>query len=93
MCYDITIMYKFIRLKNVAINISHISKININKDKYTIHMNDFRSIGSILFASGDVTGYNTKIEICKINNYPDFYYISKFLDNNEIEQPLLPPRY
>jgi len=83
-------MYKFIRLRDIAINISHISKINIHKDKYIIHMNDYRSIGSILFATGDVTGLHTKIEVCKINNYPDFYYISKFLDNNEIEHPLMP---
>ena len=86
----IIIMYKFIRLRDIAINISHISKINIHKDKYIIHMNDYRSIGSILFATGDETGLHTKIEVCKINNYPDFYYISKFLDNNEIEHPLMP---
>jgi len=75
---------RFIRLKETAINISHISKICIHKDKYTIHLNDFKPIGELIFASGEVYTTYTKIDICKIKNYPDWFHITNFLYKGDI---------
>ena len=75
-------MYKLLKLKNVAINISHISKINIHLDKYVIHLNYNKTTGFFFFGGGDLYSNHTKIEVCKINDYPDFYHISEFIDKH-----------
>ena len=76
-------MLKFIRLTNTAINISHISKICIQKDKYVIHVNDNKIDGIYLFGFGTIFTTRSIIEICKINNHPDFHRISKFIDKHQ----------
>jgi len=63
-------MNKLLKLSNVAINVSHISMIHITKNKYTIHLNNFRN--NIFNTS------HTIIEV-KSDNNPDYFRISEYI--------------
>lgn len=50
-------MHKLLRLSNVAINVSHISRICIDNTKYTIHLTDI-DFGGVMLLGGRWDRYN-----------------------------------
>ena len=81
----ITYMHKLLKLSNVAINVSHISKIYLNNDKYTIHLIDFNVDSAILFGteSMDKTSTNTIVEINK-HEHSDYFKITDYILKHSI---------
>jgi hypothetical protein len=71
-------MHKLLKLSNIAINVSHISKICIDVNKYTIHLIDFKPDGIIIYGSGGITTRHTIVEIKK-DNHPDYFKISEYI--------------
>ena len=76
-------MHKLLRLSKIAINISHISRIHIYPDKYSIHLTNFNINGSILFGTGELDTNPTIVEINK-DNHPDYFKISEYILRNSI---------
>ena len=76
-------MYKLLKLSNIAINVSHISKICIDSNKYTIYLVDFKSDGLLFYGSGGLTTTNTIVEIKK-DNHPDYFKISEYILRHSI---------
>ena len=77
-------MHKLLKLSNIAINVSQISKIHITKNKYTIHLNDHRV--EIVNHSDWIYEFkpsNTIVEINK-DNYPDYFKISEYIDKHSM---------
>ena len=71
-------MHKLLKLSKIAINVSHISKICIDINKYTIYLVDFKPDGVIIYGSGGLTTSNTIVEIKK-ENHPDYLKISDYI--------------
>ena len=71
-------MHKLLRLSKIAINVSHISKISIDINKYTIYLTDFKPDGIIIYGSGGLTTSNTIVEIKK-DNHPDYFKVSEYI--------------
>ena len=76
-------MHKLLKLSNIAINVSHISRIYLGKDKYTIHLIDFNVGGGIIYGSGAITSQHKIVEIDK-NNHPDYFKISEYILSHSI---------
>jgi hypothetical protein len=76
-------MHKILKLSNVAINVSHISKIYIHNNKYTIHLIDFDFDGVILFGTGWTDTKKTIVEIDK-DNHPDYFKVSEYILRHSI---------
>jgi hypothetical protein len=76
-------MHKLLKLSNVAINVSHISRIYLGKDKYTIHLVEFDVGGGIICGSGALTSQHTTVEIHK-NNHPDYFKMSEYILTHSI---------
>lgn len=78
-------MHKLLRLSNVAINVSHISRICIDDTKYTIHLTDidFGGVMSHLFGSGGIDTKKTIVEIKK-DNHPDYFKVSEYILRHSI---------
>ena len=76
-------MHKLLKLSKIAINVSHIYKICIDSNKYTIHLVDFKADGLILYGSGGVCTTNTIVEIKK-DNHPDYFKVSEYILRHSI---------
>ena len=76
-------MNKLLKLSNIAINVSQISVIHITKNKYTIHINDFRVDGFMMFGSGRLDTTKTIVEVNK-DNHPDYFKISEYILRHSI---------
>jgi hypothetical protein len=76
-------MNKLLRLSNVAINVSHISKICIHNDKYMIHLMDLKAEGFMVLGIGWL---DTKKRIVEINkdNHTDYFKISEYILRHSI---------
>lgn len=77
-------MSNFLRLSNVAINISKISMININKDAFIIHMGEVSHGGFMLLGTGGFDSSPVLYEVSKAKSHCDYIKISEFLDKNSI---------
>jgi hypothetical protein len=71
-------MHKLLKLSNIAINVSHISRIHITNNKYIIHLSDYKVDGIIFLSSGTIDTRNSIIEINK-DNHPDYFKISDYI--------------
>ena len=76
-------MFKILKLSNVAINVSHISRIYIHNNKYTIHLIDLDFDGVMLFGTGWVDTKKTIVEIKK-DNHPDYFKVSEYILRNSV---------
>ena len=77
-------MCKFIRLSNVAINISKISMIHIKKEAFVIDMGEVSHGGFMLVGCGGFDTSPVLYEVSKAKSHCDFIKISEFLDKNSI---------
>jgi len=73
-------MCKFIRLTNVIINVSKISKIDIKKEAFVIHMNGFRHDGFMFLGCGGLDTYREILEVSKEKNHCDYIKFIDYLD-------------
>ena len=69
-------MTRFLKLTSIIINTAKIVTIDVLPTKYTICMSNQKIDGWLLFTSGAVESYNTKIEVCE-NKHPDDYQTVK----------------
>ena len=76
-------MNKLLKLSNIAINVSHISVIHITKNKYTIHVNNFRADGFMMFGSGWLDTYEKILEVNK-DNHLDYFKVSEYILRHSI---------
>lgn len=76
-------MHKLLRLSNVAINVSHISRICIDKTKYTIHLTDINFGGVMLLGTDGIDTTKTIVEIKK-DNHPDYFKVSEYILTHSI---------
>ena len=74
-------MQKFLKLKSIAINTLHISKIITQADKHYIHMNQKTTGGFVIFYFGFLYSDTDRIEICKLKHCEDYKTVSNFIDN------------
>jgi len=76
-------MSKFIKLKNLIININHIHSIVIKPNKYCIHLvsNKFDGLNWNVFGFGigTITSHNFEIEVCETKNLSDYKILSVFI--------------
>ena len=76
-------MNKLLKLSNIAINVSHISRIYIHNNKYTIHINQSRVDGFMLFGVGWLDTYEKILEVNK-DNHPDYFKVSEYILRHNI---------
>ena len=78
-------MSKFIKLKNLIININYIQTIVIKPNKYYINVVSNKFDGSNwsspVIGIGNVSSYNSEIEVCETENSSDYKKISDWIDN------------
>ena len=78
-------MSKFIKLKNLIININYIQTIVIKPNKYYINVVSNKFYGSTwsspVIGVGNVSSYNSEIEVCESENSSDYKKISDWIDN------------
>lgn len=75
-------MSKFLKLTNIIINKNVIQSIDINKDKFIIHLMTNKTNGVLIFAIGGLSySYNTKVEVCKTKNLSDYETVTDWIDN------------
>ena len=78
-------MSKFIKLKNLIININYIQTIVIKPNKYYINVMtntfDGSNWSSPVFGVGTISSYNSEIEVCETEHSSDYKKISDWIDN------------
>ena len=77
-------MSNFLRLSNVAINISKISMIHIKKEAFIIHMGQVSHGGFMLVGCGGFDTSPVLYEVSKAKSQCDFIKVSEFLDRNSV---------
>jgi len=74
-------MSKFLKLTKIIINKNLIHHIDINKDKFLIHLMTNKTNGFIIFGGGSSQSYNTEIEVCKTKNLSDYKTVNDWINN------------
>jgi hypothetical protein len=74
-------MSRFLKLTNIIINKNLIQRIDINKDKFIIHLMMNKMDGLFLFGGGVYESYNTELEVCKIKHLSDYKIVTDWIDN------------
>jgi hypothetical protein len=69
------------KLSNTIINKNFIQHIDINKDKFIIHVMTNKMDAFFMFGGGISQSYNTEIEVCKTKNLNDYNIITQWIDN------------
>ena len=79
-------MLKFIKFTNVIINTKHIQSIVINPNKYIIQLVSNKFDGSIFSivgsGCGNITSYNTEMEVCKNKHPADYKILTDWINNS-----------
>jgi hypothetical protein len=80
-------MSRFIRLTNVLLNTRTIHQINIESDRYVIHVisNHVDGFHWSLAGSGfgNLSTFASKVEVCKTNNPTDYKIVSDWISKHE----------
>ena len=74
-------MSRFLKLTNIIINKNVIHHIDINKDKFLIHLMTNKTSGLYIFGGGEYKSYNTEVEVCKTKNLSDCKTVTDWIDN------------
>ncbi len=78
-------MSKFIKLKNLIININYIQSIIIKPNKYYINIMTNKIEGSSwkVAASGigNFQSYNYEVQVCEFKNSTDYNIVSNWINN------------
>ena len=70
------------KLTNMIINKNFIHHIDVNKDKFIIHLMTNKMDGLFLFGIGTSSSYNTELEVCKTKHSNDYKTLTDWIDNN-----------
>ena len=73
-------MSNFIKLNSVIINKLRISKIEIQDNKYCIHLINNSIDGFFLFTSGFINTLNDKIVVCKNKDPMDYNSMTEWIN-------------
>ena len=78
-------MSKFIKLKNLIINVNYIHSIVIEPNKYCINVMSNKFDGRSWFLSGfagmgSIYSDNYEIEVCETNDFSDYKIITDWID-------------
>ena len=80
------IMSKFIKLKNLIININYIQTIVVKPNKYYINVVSNKLDGTSwnvpVFGFGTISSYNTEIEVCETKHSSDYKIVSRWIDKH-----------
>ena len=74
-------MSRFLKLTNIIINKNFIQHIDINKDKFIIHLMTNKTDGILIFCGGSYESYNTEVKVCKTENLSDYKKVTDWIDN------------
>jgi hypothetical protein len=74
-------MSRFLKLTKIIINKNLIQHIDINKDKFIVHLMMNKTDGLFLFGGGASRSYNTELEVCKIKHLRDYKIVTDWIDN------------
>ena len=74
-------MSRFLKLTNIIINKNVIQHIDINKDKFIIHLMTNKTDGFFIFGGGSSHSYNTEVEVCKTKHLSDYNTVTDWIDN------------
>ena len=74
-------MSRFLKLTKTIINKNVIQHIDINKDKFIIHLMSNKFRGSFLFSEGSIQSHNTELEVCKTEHPSDYKTVADWIDN------------
>lgn len=72
---------RFLKLSKTVINISHLSLVEIGKNKFTIHMNQTKQYGFHFWGSGFVETSTVKRVIDEMDNPEDYAVVKNFIEN------------
>lgn len=75
-------MLSFIKFTSLILNVNYIQSIVIKPNKYYINLVANNYQGSKLFGTGNVSSYNSKIEVCETKNSVDYKILSDWINNN-----------
>lgn len=84
-------MSKFIRIKNIIININYIQSIsvNVNPNTYYIRMASNSFEGSSwkfgIVGLGTISSHNSEITICETNDQEDYKKVTKWINTKIVE--------
>lgn len=77
-------MIKFLKFSFTIINLSYVKHIDIQPDKYNIHLSDNMFKGEYnIIKLGYLQSSSTKIEISKVKHPNDYNKMSEWIDNLE----------
>ena len=74
-------MSRFLKLTKTIINTKFIQHIDINNDRFIIHLMTNNMDGIFIFAGGSFQSYNTEIKVCKTKHLNDYKTVSDWIDN------------
>ena len=75
------IMITFLKFSFTIINLSHIKHIDIQPNKYDIHLSDNKLKGSYNFLKvGDLSSKSSKIEISNITHPNDYIKMTNWIE-------------
>ena len=72
-------MYRFLKLEQIIINKNYIQNIQINKDKYVIHLMANKMDQFLICGSGGFTASNTEFEVCKNKKLSDYKIVTDWI--------------
>ena len=79
-------MLRFLKFSFTIINLSHIKHIDIQPNKYYIHIVSNKFDGSNwsspVFGFGTVSSHNSEIEVCENEHSSDYKKISDWIDKH-----------
>jgi hypothetical protein len=71
-------MKRFLKLSNVVLNTYQINRINIEKQKYNIILNNISS-RSFIMGSGSIDSEERTIEVCQEKNSDDYNVVDTWI--------------
>lgn len=72
-------MSRFLKLTNTIINKNVIQHIEIQKDKFIIHLMSNNTTGFCIVGSGRFDSLNTTLDICKTKQWNDYNIVAHWI--------------
>ena len=74
-------MSRFLKLTHTIVNKHLIHHVEIQKDKFIIHTMSNKFDAFLIFGGGAAGSHNTKIELCKTDNFKDYITVANWIDD------------
>lgn len=76
-------MSRFIKLSNIVLNVAHINKIDIGKNKYYINLLNNSPSGFYIFMFGVISSEYSNYIVCANKNPSDYKVVTEWLNKLE----------